>query len=284
MCMCRCLRGSRTQSRGCLCRAKYLASNYDIKSREDGNEMFPSLSSPAPHSSTLAPQPVLDVSVPADLIMAVLPTAALAQTAPDMTVNSTLSSPKMLGWVSSSGYRSTWEIIINCLSIFVLCSWRCMHLNLPLPTEAQEKLPWRRFSLSVRGYEMALQLPTKLAKATWTRKLKWMAVICLAPEVGVGVAFSQWQNARNSLHQSRTSENGLADIPFSRTHAFFADMGGIEIRSYEIVEADHGSSPDNTAAPEHNENTRLGQTTTSTKRFRVISSHVATLGEAYSSP
>lgn len=115
-----------------------------------------------------------------------------------------------------------------------------------------------------------------------------MAIICIAPEIGVGLAVSQWQQAQKALHQSRTSSEELNDIPFSRAHAFFAEMGGILIRSYEMVE--DGNSADDIAAPKYIEKAgvncprQLEQKLTPGKRLLVASQHVATLGEAYSNP
>lgn len=66
--------------------------------------------------------------------------SALCQT--DYAVTSSTVA-EMVGWVSPHDRRSSWGIIWSCLSIFALCSWRCIHLNFPTPEESQGG--WHRF-------------------------------------------------------------------------------------------------------------------------------------------
>ncbi|KAK3997189.1 hypothetical protein QBC44DRAFT_280780 [Cladorrhinum sp. PSN332] len=168
--------------------------------------------------------------------MAVLPTLTLTHAQPAISLetaaNPTLPSTTLVGWVPPDGRRSTWDIIFSCLSIFVLCSWRCVHLNVPAPKEMEEHWwSWSESTVPVWGGSISYPI----LRSTWSRKLKWMAIICLAPEVGVALAVSQWQKAQKALHQSvKTSGPKFNDLSFSRSHAFFAEMGGILIRSYEI--------------------------------------------------
>ncbi|RKK08894.1 hypothetical protein BFJ63_vAg9991 [Fusarium oxysporum f. sp. narcissi] len=51
--------------------------------------------------------------------------------------NSTASNTTMVGWVAPAPRRSTWSIIWSCLSIFIVCSWKCVHLNIPTHEEIQ---------------------------------------------------------------------------------------------------------------------------------------------------
>jgi hypothetical protein len=51
----------------------------------------------------------------------------------------------MVGWVPPDARRNTLDIILSCLSIFLVCSWKCVHLNLPTYEESQAG--WRQASL-----------------------------------------------------------------------------------------------------------------------------------------
>ena len=99
-----------------------------------------------------------------------------------MATNGT-APDQMVGWVSPVPQRSTWDIIWSCLSIFLLCSWRAVHLNLPTPNESLGE--WYEFPL---GKLMLPYWPKKPLRTKWRRKIFWMVVICLAPELGVGIA------------------------------------------------------------------------------------------------
>lgn len=59
----------------------------------------------------------------------------------------------------------------------------------------------------------------------------WMVIICIAPEVGVVVAFEQWRQARETLRKVNGDEY---QEKFSMAEAFFANMGGIVIREVSL--------------------------------------------------
>ncbi|KAL3476637.1 hypothetical protein BJX99DRAFT_270308 [Aspergillus californicus] len=80
-----------------------------------------------------------------------------------------------VGWVSSPNVRSTSEILWSCLSIFLVCSWKCVHLNIPSSEESEA------------GWHTTLQgwlpyWPTGLYRRLLYRRLKWMIFIAMAPE------------------------------------------------------------------------------------------------------
>ena len=71
-------------------------------------------------SLVLLPQAPLDHTTRA--IMAITHTSS----------NTTLpGEPGMIGRVPPDSRRSTLDIILSCLSIFLFCSWKCVHLNIP---------------------------------------------------------------------------------------------------------------------------------------------------------
>src|SRR5438034_7065736 len=89
-----------------------------------------------------------------------------------------------VGWVPSSPRRSTMDIIWSCVSILLVCSYKCLHFNISSFEEKQAR--WhetKRFRIPYwpEGPLIRKQL----------RKLKWMAIILVAPEIGVGVAVKE---------------------------------------------------------------------------------------------
>ena len=46
---------------------------------------------------------------------------------------SDMNTTERVGWVSPQGGRSTWGILWSCFTVFLICSWKCTHLNLPSP-------------------------------------------------------------------------------------------------------------------------------------------------------
>ncbi|KAK3361983.1 hypothetical protein B0T24DRAFT_690596, partial [Lasiosphaeria ovina] len=122
--------------------------------------------------------------------------------------------------------RSSSEIIWSCLSIFILCSWHCVHLNLPRPREGKGEFH-QLWKIPV--------WPKGPLRRKWTRKLIWMVVICLAPEIGVTLAVKQWQDARGVLKVANGDEYSDKE-KLSMVHAFFANMGGFVIRHVPAAE------------------------------------------------
>ncbi|KAK2931765.1 hypothetical protein FoTM2_009281 [Fusarium oxysporum f. sp. vasinfectum] len=120
--------------------------------------------------------------------------------------NSTASNTNMVGWVAPAPRRSTWSIIWSCLSIFVVCSWKCVHLNIPTHEEIQA--PLRR---------------------KWSRKIIWMTVIALAPEFGVALAAKQYMDARRELKEFTKALSNEVAQKYTMAHAFYVQMGGIII-------------------------------------------------------
>ena len=88
-----------------------------------------------------------------------------------------------------------------------------MHLNIPSVEESEAG--W----LMLGGW---LPYPSSLLVKCWLRKVKWMSVIAVAPEMGVAMAADQFSKAREMNKR-------FQDQNFTLTHCFYALMGGFVI-------------------------------------------------------
>ncbi|KAF5632705.1 hypothetical protein F52700_6241 [Fusarium sp. NRRL 52700] len=136
--------------------------------------------------------------------VAAAPTQAMS-TLPDN------ASDKMIGWVPPDAHRNTWGIIWSCLTIFIVCSWKCVHLNIPTHTEAIAG--WHKIKLCP-GMEIPYW-PEQPLLWKWTRKLFWMVLIAVAPEYGVGMALAQYFQAKNDMKIANTYANGITEEDIS---------------------------------------------------------------------
>lgn len=112
--------------------------------------------------------------------------------------NSTSSNTTMVGWVPPAPRRSTWSIIWSCLSIFIVCSWKCVHLNIPTHEEIQGE--WHTVQIGRCLPDISFW-PKAPLRRKWRRKIIWMAFIALAPEFGVALAAKQYMDARRELKE-----------------------------------------------------------------------------------
>jgi hypothetical protein len=89
-----------------------------------------------------------------------------------------------VGWVwGSDTTRTTFDIIWSCLTIIIVCTYKVIHLNLPAEEEVSAcwwQWPFWRMSL---------------------RKLKWMAIMAVSPEVVLSVSIRDWLWARQSVQK-----------------------------------------------------------------------------------
>ncbi|ROV88636.1 hypothetical protein VMCG_10312 [Cytospora schulzeri] len=111
----------------------------------------------------------------------------------------TITSPDHGGWVPSPNSRGTMGIIWPCLSTLGLCLWSMVHLNVP----------------ATRDTSLTIIL----------RKLRWLLIGLLAPELVMMFAFAQ----RTSAEQSVADMAALGHRDWTRTHGFYADGGGFEL-------------------------------------------------------
>ncbi|KAF5982135.1 hypothetical protein FCOIX_3899 [Fusarium coicis] len=140
--------------------------------------------------------------------------------------NSTSGNTTMVGWVSPAPRRSTWSIIWSCLSIFVVCSWKCVHLNIPTHEEIQGE--WHTMQIC-KGIPDISFWPKAPLRRKWRRKIFWMTFIALAPEFGVALAAKQYMDARMDLKEFTKALSKEVAKKYTITHAFYVQMGGVVI-------------------------------------------------------
>ena len=76
-------------------------------------------------------------------------------------------------WVPDPDNRGTWSLLYSCAFTLVLCVWTAIHLNVP-------------------SYQESLI-------SQWLRKLKWVLLAIIAPELGVYTAFEQYEQAKELI-------------------------------------------------------------------------------------
>lgn len=107
------------------------------------------------------------------------------------------------GWVSQPNGRGTFDILWGSLFTIFLCTWSSLHLNIPAIGET---------------YMQA-----------WFRKLRWMALAIMAPELVVGFATGQKVDAAHSVE--RWKRSGYPG--WSMRHGFYANMGGFVLQPHD---------------------------------------------------
>ena len=78
-------------------------------------------------------------------------------------------------WVPDPDNRGTWSLLYSCVFTLVLCVWTAIHLNVPSYHESHI--------------------------SQWLRKLKWVLLAIIAPELGVYTAFEQYFQAKELIGQ-----------------------------------------------------------------------------------
>ena len=113
------------------------------------------------------------------------------------------NSTTFRGWVDQPDGRGTFDIIWSSFLTIFLCTWTCLHLNVPAPKEG---IWWPIF-----------------------RKFKWMVFTIFAPEFLLGLAAGQRLNAR------RTTDNlhAMGFTTWTPRHSFYANMGGFVLQPRE---------------------------------------------------
>jgi len=87
-------------------------------------------------------------------------------------------------WESGPSGRGTTDILYNSTCTLVLCVWNSVHLNIPAVREDK----W----------------------VTYRRKIKWVVIALLAPELLVFTAFQQWLAARKFLRELKRVQDERA--------------------------------------------------------------------------
>lgn len=118
--------------------------------------------------------------------------------------------------------------------MLLVCTYKCVHLN--ISSFEENRAGWHK----CYGISYWPEWPL-LRKQL--RKLKWMAIILIVPELGVGIASKQYFKARNDLQNI----DGVARDVMELTHAFYANMGGFAIAIRQSSEANRISGPSEAA-------------------------------------
>ena len=108
------------------------------------------------------------------------------------------------GWVDQPDSRGTFDIITTCVSGILICLWVMLYLNIPYPNE-----PWWRIIM---------------------RKLEFLGVAIVVPELVACMAGGQWAAASRSVTAMRATGNDA----WTMTHGFFAEMGGFVLEDTQF--------------------------------------------------
>lgn len=78
----------------------------------------------------------------------------------------------------------------------------------------------------------------------WLRKIKWMGIILIGPEIGVAVACNRWMKAREEVQRAKLE---FPDETLTLTHGFYALAGGFaaDIGKSRECPADNGLRTEN---------------------------------------
>jgi hypothetical protein len=159
-------------------------------------------------------------------------------------VNCTLPSTEV-NYVSGANVRGTLDILWSSISIIILCTWSVQHLNIPLqsrPQTTRQKIGRKIFLLE--------------------RKVRWMLINVLAPEVTVAKASADLASAR-SITRELAEWAEKDGVDWSLAHSFFANMGGFAVRfgdgTPEKVDDDEDEAKEEGDQEDGDEGTEEGQ-------------------------
>jgi hypothetical protein len=113
------------------------------------------------------------------------------------------SMPKLRGWVDQPDQRGTMDIIWSCVATLFVCVWVMLHLNVPAKEDGILTL--------------------------FIRRMRWLVLALLAPELLMLFASGQWASAKRSVDDMVS----LGYENWSMIHAFYADSGGFVFKARE---------------------------------------------------
>jgi hypothetical protein len=135
------------------------------------------------------------------MIISPVPSTAVAHIfSTRATANNVTTGDGRVGWVSAGSGRSTSDILWSCFSIPLVCTWKCIHFNVPSIHKSEAR--WHMWGI--------VCWPGKRLLLVWMYKVGWMIGIALAPELGVAIAMYQylgareWSNMLSSVDLRRT--------------------------------------------------------------------------------
>ncbi|KKP05798.1 hypothetical protein THAR02_02082 [Trichoderma harzianum] len=103
---------------------------------------------------------------------------------------------KISRWVGAPNIRGTWDIVWTCFATIFVCTYTLLCLNLPAPSDS--------------------------ALVLIRRRVLWMVLAIIGPEIVLSYAAGQWSRAKQAVKSFTTSGHKT----FNMRLAFFADMGG----------------------------------------------------------
>jgi hypothetical protein len=182
--------------------------------------------------------------------MSTVPTGIVAHMFPTCATTSNVTAgDNRVGWVSAGSGRGTSDILWSCFSILLVCTYKCIHFNVPSIHESEAR--WHSWGI--------VFWPGARLWSKWAHNVRWMVGIILAPELGIAIAMHQNLQARKGLKllrmdkpretgpQDFESKNdkskkiGSTDVEstndqvkvlgvgrdeLTKAYAFFANMGG----------------------------------------------------------
>lgn len=110
-------------------------------------------------------------------------------------------APDRFGWVDQPSQRGTIDIIWSCLATLFVCVWVMLHLNVPAKDDSNQTL--------------------------FLRRVRWLVIAVLAPELVMLFASGQWASAKRSVGEMKSSRFS----EWSMVHAFYADSGGFVLQA-----------------------------------------------------
>ena len=126
--------------------------------------------------------------------------------------------PAGTNFTSAPNIRGTLQILWTCLSIFILCTWSILHLNIPA-TRPHTRSLLQKFWWSILGLRV---------------KLKWMLLNIMMPEFIMGMALNQLLSATNSARDG-TNLASQENAEWSTLHSYYANMGGFVLDFEDIA-------------------------------------------------
>ncbi|KAL2075135.1 hypothetical protein VTL71DRAFT_77 [Oculimacula yallundae] len=170
------------------------------------------------------------------LIFSILSAAFLTRSPVTATTFSTQCTAPLerVTFVTSPNTRGTLDILYGSLFTIFICIWTVQHLNVPEQRDGRDQ-HWRG------DIKWALKGPQK--------KVKWMLVTLLAPEVLLAKSLAELMAAKRSVAivraiEDRTgnflSENEVGN--WTMSHTYYAEMGGFAFQTSIRRESGEGPS------------------------------------------
>ena len=131
------------------------------------------------------------------------------------------------GWQDGGNDRSSWNILWSCLTTILAYTWTVLHLNVPARGTSNRQI--------------------------FFRKIRWLIITALAPELVTSYAFGDYLHARRLLAELK--KIGVAGPDWTLAHGFYLSMGALNLKTmdgWEIPFCSHSKSSDGWEVPSYN--------------------------------